>query len=66
MRQDNIPFGEPFDERRYNQGTRSAYHMMRWFLTCFLVLEQCALEPDIACFEAGDSTELGEKVITLR
>jgi len=32
----------------------------------FLVLEQCTLAPDIARFEAGDSTEVGEKGITLR
>lgn len=30
------------------------------------VLEQCALEPDIARFEAGDMTEVGEKGLTLR
>ncbi|KIM72713.1 hypothetical protein PILCRDRAFT_54154, partial [Piloderma croceum F 1598] len=46
--QDNILFGEPFDEGRYNE-----------------ILEQCTLEPDIAHFEAGDSTEVGEYGITL-
>ena len=30
------------------------------------VVEQCALERDLALFEAGDKTEVGEKGITLR
>ena len=30
------------------------------------VIEQCALERDLALFEAGDKTEVGEKGITLR
>jgi hypothetical protein len=31
-----------------------------------LVLRQCALEPDLLLFEAGDKTEVGEKGLTLR
>lgn len=36
-----------------------------WFL-CVLVIQQCALERDLELFEAGDSTEVGEKGVTLR
>ncbi|KAL0950661.1 hypothetical protein HGRIS_007447 [Hohenbuehelia grisea] len=45
---DNILFGTPFDEDRYNK-----------------VIYQCCLERDLAMFEAGDKTEVGEKGITL-
>ncbi|EJT98591.1 P-loop containing nucleoside triphosphate hydrolase protein [Dacryopinax primogenitus] len=45
---DNIIFGEPFDEERYNS-----------------VIEQCALDHDLALFDAGDQTEVGEKGLTL-
>lgn len=31
-----------------------------------IVLYQCSLEQDLALFEAGDATEVGEKGITLR
>ena len=31
-----------------------------------VVLKQCALERDLSLFDAGDSTEVGEKGITLR
>ena len=31
-----------------------------------VVIEQCALKRDIALFDAGDETEVGEKGITLR
>jgi hypothetical protein len=30
------------------------------------VIHQCALERDIALFEAGDRTEVGEKGLTIR
>lgn len=33
---------------------------------CLVVIEQCALKRDIALFDAGDETEVGEKGITLR
>ncbi|KAH8086658.1 multidrug resistance-associated ABC transporter [Cristinia sonorae] len=45
---DNILFGSPYDEERYNT-----------------VIEQCGLRPDLALFDAGDSTEVGEKGLTL-
>ncbi|KAK0201656.1 P-loop containing nucleoside triphosphate hydrolase protein [Desarmillaria ectypa] len=44
----NILFGSPYEEDRYNK-----------------VLDQCALLPDLALFEAGDRTEVGEKGLTL-
>ena len=66
MSQDNILFGEPFDERRYNEGMRLAFNLTWFLLIGSLVLEQCALLPDIARFEAGDFTEVGEKGLTLR
>ena len=31
-----------------------------------VVIEQCALKTDLALFDAGDQTEVGEKGITLR
>jgi ABC-type multidrug transport system fused ATPase/permease subunit len=31
----------------------------------YTVLYQCALERDLALFEAGDATEVGEKGLTL-
>jgi len=30
------------------------------------VIKQCALERDLELFEAGDSTEVGERGLTLR
>ncbi|THH30400.1 hypothetical protein EUX98_g3808 [Antrodiella citrinella] len=44
----NIIFGSPYDEDRYNA-----------------VVEQCGLNPDLALFNAGDQTEVGEKGLTL-
>ena len=35
-------------------------------LTLQAVIEQCCLLPDLALFEAGDLTEVGEKGLTLR
>ena len=35
-------------------------------ITVLLVLKQCALEKDLAMWEAGDQTEVGEKGLTLR
>lgn len=35
-------------------------------LTTQAVIEQCCLAPDLALFEAGDRTEVGEKGLTLR
>ncbi|KZT67587.1 P-loop containing nucleoside triphosphate hydrolase protein [Daedalea quercina L-15889] len=45
---DNILFGAPYDEERYNK-----------------VIDQCDLKRDLALFEAGDQTEVGEKGLTL-
>ncbi|KAK7038833.1 hypothetical protein VNI00_010463 [Paramarasmius palmivorus] len=45
---ENILFGSPYDETRYNT-----------------VLHQCALERDLSLLSAGDSTEVGERGITL-
>ncbi|CAE6458080.1 unnamed protein product, partial [Rhizoctonia solani] len=45
---DNILFGTPYDEERYN-----------------LVLECCALKPDLAIFEDGDLTEIGARGVSL-
>ncbi|CUA69534.1 ATP-dependent bile acid permease [Saccharomyces cerevisiae S288c] [Rhizoctonia solani] len=45
---DNILFGTPYDEERYN-----------------LVLECCALKPDLDIFEDGDLTEIGARGVSL-
>ncbi|THH33272.1 hypothetical protein EUX98_g944 [Antrodiella citrinella] len=45
---ENILFGSPYDEERYNA-----------------VVEQCALKHDLALFDTGDQTEVGEKGLTL-
>ncbi|KAF9555967.1 multidrug resistance-associated ABC transporter [Agrocybe pediades] len=45
---DNILFGYPYDEERYN-----------------LVLECCALQPDLKMLEDGDQTEIGARGINL-
>ncbi|KZV63091.1 P-loop containing nucleoside triphosphate hydrolase protein [Peniophora sp. CONT] len=45
---DNILFGAPYDEERYEK-----------------VLYQCALKRDLALFQAGDETEVGERGLTL-
>ncbi|KAL4242609.1 hypothetical protein ABKN59_011139 [Abortiporus biennis] len=45
---ENILFGSPYDEVRYNA-----------------VIVQCGLKHDLSLFDAGDSTEVGEKGITL-
>ena len=37
-----------------------------WLARYLLVLQQCALEPDLELFEAGDQTEVGERGLTLR
>ena len=42
---DNILFGQPYDEDRYN-----------------MVLDACAMRPDLQILPAGDLTEIGEKV----
>ncbi|KAI9434157.1 hypothetical protein H4582DRAFT_2081171 [Lactarius indigo] len=47
--QDNILFGAPCDEERYNKG----------------IIYQCGLQRDLSLFDAGDKTEVGEKGLTL-
>ncbi|KZO92652.1 hypothetical protein CALVIDRAFT_601298 [Calocera viscosa TUFC12733] len=49
---ENILFGSAFEEARYQKGE-------------FNLLYQCALEPDLAMFTAGDETEVGERGLTL-
>ncbi|KAI9431384.1 hypothetical protein H4582DRAFT_2085055 [Lactarius indigo] len=46
---DNILFGAPCDEERYNKG----------------IIYQCGLQHDLSLFDAGDKTEVGEKGLTL-
>jgi len=45
---DNILFGLPFEEDRYQ-----------------IVLETCALKPDLEILTDGDQTEIGEKGVNL-
>jgi hypothetical protein len=64
--QDNIIFGAPYNEERYQKG--------EWYLIISnykgadfgLVIVQCGLSRDLELFEAGDATEVGEKGLTLR
>lgn len=63
--QDNILLDAPFDEARYRQGMHTL-HSGRLTADTVPVIRQCALEQDLSLFEAGDSTEVGEKGITLR
>ena len=64
----NIVFYSPYDEERYKKGrTVHTTLLTRYLLLIFLlVLYQCALEPDLELFEAGDLTEVGERGLTLR
>ncbi|KAF8887923.1 multidrug resistance-associated ABC transporter [Gymnopilus junonius] len=45
---DNILFGYPYDEERYN-----------------MVIESCALKPDLQMLEDGDATEIGARGVSL-
>ncbi|KAF8812935.1 multidrug resistance-associated ABC transporter [Phlegmacium glaucopus] len=45
---DNILFGYPYDEERYN-----------------MVVECCALQPDLEMLEDGDATEIGARGVSL-
>ena len=45
---DNILFGKPYDEERYQ-----------------MVIESCALKPDLEILTDGDQTEIGEKGMNL-
>ncbi len=65
--QENILFGSPYDEARYNKGEGHMKRVSRVQSKCGApVIKQCALERDLSLFEAGDQTEVGEKGITLR
>ena len=64
----NILFGNPYDEERYQQGERLRPGLqddvdIPRFSS---VIKQCALERDLELFEAGDNTEVGERGLTLR
>ena len=64
----NILFGTPFDEIRYNKGTQN-HAAGNWKSDLNIVspvIKQCALERDLELFEAGDETEVGERGLTLR
>lgn len=65
--QENILFGEPYDEERYKMSKSlrllSSVNILIRLLTA---LSHCALERDLSLWEAGDLTEVGEKGLTLR
>lgn len=63
--QDNILFGAPFDEHRYQKGI-TILSLASLDTQLSLVIEQCALKRDLELFAAGDQTEVGERGITLR
>jgi hypothetical protein len=64
---DNILFHSALEEERYKKGTRSNFLGDNLYsIICYAVLYQCALEPDLELFEAGDLTEVGERGLTLR
>ena len=62
---DNILFGTPYDEERYQKGLVDLSKIY-CIPDSALVLRQCALEKDLMLFKAGDKTEVGEKGLTLR
>jgi hypothetical protein len=65
--QDNILFGAPYDEERYNKGILPLDGLNAPpFLTLLSVIYQCGLQRDLSLFDAGDKTEVGEKGLTLR
>lgn len=58
--QDNILFGQKYDAERYRKGLRRSFllvSLLNLTLSHFLVLYQCALEPDLALFEVCDKVE---------
>ena len=65
---DNILFGSPYDEERYQKGVFTMIsfflHIQQWLSSS--VVYQCGLKRDLELFEAGDATEVGEKGLTLR
>jgi ABC-type multidrug transport system fused ATPase/permease subunit len=59
-------FNSPYDEDRYKKRFVIAlFFMLCGYSDLWIVLYQCALEPDLELFEAGDETEVGEKGLTL-
>ena len=65
--QENILFGSPCDEERYKKGW---FNKPTFYLPALsdvsAVIYQCALTEDLAMFNSGDETQVGEKGITLR
>jgi len=64
--QDNILFGAEYNEERYKKGMVDVWRLS----PCAnhsnpVVIVECGLERDLTLFEAGDSTEIGEKGVTL-
>lgn len=64
--QDNILFGAEYNEERYKKGMVNVSRLR----PCAdyanpVVIVECGLERDLTLFEAGDSTEIGEKGVTL-
>ena len=60
---DNILFGQPYDQVRYRKGGVIKCARLRSTSSSFtlielIVLSQCALEPDLKLFDAGDQTEV--------
>lgn len=64
--QENIVFGSTYDEERYKKGMYIVHTYFSAASDGVLVIYQCALTRDLSLFEAGDTTEVGEKGITLR
>ena len=66
-RQANILFGSPYDEERYQHGTRRlSCRVSGGTDECLSVIQQCGLEHDLSLFDYGDETEVGERGLTLR
>lgn len=63
--QENVIFGAPFDECRYQKGMNTM-SVIPHDIQPLEVIEQCALKRDLELFAAGDQTEVGERGITLR
>lgn len=60
---DNILFGQPYDQVRYRKGSVIKYTYPKLASSSFTLIEltvlsQCALEPDLKLFDAGDQTEV--------
>lgn len=64
--QENILFGNPYDEERYRKGKLCPVHYAMASNDMWTVIYQCGLKRDLTLLEAGDATEVGEKGLTLR